>query len=279
MNGEMKRKLSTLGMLLMGILAFTQSPYELCWKTEGLLVGSASLMAGVSLVLNTHLIPLTIEEVEGLNAQDINWFDRSATRQFSSKANRRSDFGEIVPIALGAVSSFVLPAISSNSASYWQEMGTLLVMWGEVNLVSATGTHLLKSGTKRTRPFVYNPKAGLEAKLSVSARKSFISGHTTASAANMFFLATLFSDYFPESKLKPYVWGLAAAIPAWTGFERYLAGKHFPTDIISGYVFGAICGYFIPQMHKPKMSKKGMNLAFYPYANFNQNGLEMVLKF
>ena len=263
----------------MGILVFAQSPYELCWKREGLLVGCASIMAGATLALNAHLPPLTIEEVEGLNAQNINWFDRSATRHYSSKANRRSDFGEIVPIALGAVSPFVLPAISNNNASYWEEMGTLLVMWGETNLVSATGTHLLKSWTKRTRPFVYNSEVGIEMKLSVNARKSFISGHTTASAANMFFLATLFSDYFPESRLKPYVWVLAATIPAWTGFERYLAGKHFPTDIISGYVFGAICGYFVPQMHKTKASNKAINLTFYPYASMNQNGLQMVLKF
>ena len=87
MNGEMKRILSTLGLLLIGIHAFTQNPYELHWKTEGLLVGSATIMAGATLAINAHLIPLTIEEVEGLNAQDINWFDRSATRQFFFSLN------------------------------------------------------------------------------------------------------------------------------------------------------------------------------------------------
>ena len=69
------------------------------------------------------------------------------------------------------------------------------------------------------------------------------------------------------------------AIPAWTGIERYLAGKHFPTDIIPGYIFGAACGFFIPHLHRTGKTGNVVNLDIYPYSNFGQNGLQLVLNF
>ena len=275
----MHRFLTFLIITLAGLPSVAQIPYQVDWKKDGLLMGSTGVMAGITLIINNQLSPLTIGEIEGLNEHDINWFDRNATLHFSSTANRRSDYGEMVPIAIGAVSPFILPVISGKIEGYGKEMFILLLLWSETNLMSATGTHLLKNWTKRARPFVYNSEVGLEIKQSISARKSFISGHTTASAANMFFLAKVFSDYFPQSKLKPYVWGVAVVIPAWTGFERYLAGKHFPTDIVSGFAFGALCGYLIPHMHKVKSSNKESNLVLYPYTRLNQYGLQMVLNF
>lgn len=275
----MYRFLAFVSITLLGIPSFAQIPYQVDWQKDGLLVGSTGLMAGITLIINNQLSPLTTEEIEGLSDQDINWFDRNATLHLSSAANRRSDYGEMVPFAIGAVTPFILPVLSGKIEGYGKEMIILLLLWGETNLVSTTGTHLLKNWTKRARPFVYNSEVGLEMKQSISARKSFISGHTSASAANMFFLAKVFSDYFPQSKLKPYIWGVAVAIPAWTGLERYLAGKHFPTDIVSGFAFGALCGYLIPHMHKEKSSNKESNLALYPYSKLNQYGLQMVLRF
>ncbi len=275
----MHRFLAFVIIAVTGLPSVAQIPYQVDWKKDGLLMASTTVMAGVNLIINNQLSPLSIEEIEGLNVHDVNWFDRNATLHFSSAANRRSDYGELVPIAIGAVSPFILPVLSRRIEGYGKEMFILLLIWSETNLMSTTGAHLLKSWTKRARPFVYNSEVGLEMKQSISARKSFISGHTTASAANMFFLAKVFSDYFPQSKLKPYVWGVAVAIPAWTGFERYLAGKHFPTDIVSGFAFGALCGYLIPHMHKEKSSNKESNLVFYPYSRFNHYGLQMVLKF
>lgn len=275
----MHRFLVFVIITLAGIPSVAQNPYQVDWKKDGFIMGGTGVMAGITLIINNHLSPLTLGEIEGLDEHDINWFDRSATKHFSSAANRRSDFGQNVPIAIGAVSPFILPVLSGKIEGYGKEMFILLLLWSETNLMISTSTHLLKSWTKRARPFVYNSDVGLDRKQSINARKSFISGHTSASAANMFFLAKVFSDYFPESKLKPYVWGVAVAIPAWTGFERYFAGKHFPTDIVTGFAFGALCGYLIPHMHKTKLSYKENNLVLYPYSRFNQYGVQMVLKF
>jgi len=275
----MKRLLLFLLIVLIADLVPGQSPYHLNWKTDGLLMGSSVAMAGITLAINSQLNPLTLQEIEELNPHNINRFDRSATKHLSIEADRRSDYGGSIPIAIGAISPFIFPVISKNSESYGNEMLTLLLIWCETNLVAATGTRMVKSWTKRTRPYAYNPDVSTEDKGSIKARKSFMSGHTSTSVANTFFLAKAFSDYFPESKYKPLVWGVAAAIPAWIGIERYLAGQHFPTDIIAGYAFGVMCGYFIPHMHKTRKANSELGLAIYPYSSFNQNGLQVVLKF
>ena len=74
--------------------------------------------------------------------------------------------------------------------------------------------------------------------------------HTSLSAAGSFFAARVFSDYYPDSKWKPVVWGAAVAIPAVTGYLRVRGGRHFPTDVIAGYAVGALAGWGVPALHK-----------------------------
>jgi membrane-associated phospholipid phosphatase len=65
--------------------------------------------------------------------------------------------------------------------------------------------------------------------------------------------------------LKPYIWGVAAAIPASVGYMRIKAGKHFLTDNLIGYGVGAAAGILIPELHK----KANKNLQIYPSTSFN----------
>jgi membrane-associated phospholipid phosphatase len=69
-----------------------------------------------------------------------------------------------------------------------------------------------------------------------------------------FSLAMMYADYNPKSKLKPLVWSLCAAFPIATGALRYKAGKHFWTDVITGYVMGALIGVGVPYLHSQKLS-------------------------
>lgn len=275
----MHRILLLSPFVLCALHAPAQGPYQLKGKLEIPLLGSAAVTAGAALVLNERLMPLTELELAGLNAEHINRLDRGATNHYSSAANRRSHYGERIPLALGAVSTVVFPVVSRDHQTFAGEWLTLLVIWGEANLVSASVTHLAKNWTKRPRPYVYNPEVGQEVKMTAGARQSFMSGHTNASAVNTFLMAKVFSDYFPGSRFKPVVWSVAAAIPAWTGIERYYAGKHFPTDIISAYAMGALCGYFIPQLHKKWEGAGTGNLRIFPVSGYESTGLCMVLEF
>ena len=83
-------------------------------------------------------------------------------------------------------------------------------------------------------------------------------------AANTFFAAKVFSDYYPDSKWKPVVWTAAATIPAITGYLRVKGGRHFTTDVITGYAVGAAVGYLVPHFHKKKKAK---GLSFYGGVN------------
>ena len=46
------------------------------------------------------------------------------------------------------------------------------------------------------------------------------------------------------------VWSMCAAFPILTGVLRYKAGKHFWTDVITGYLAGAVVGLATPYVHR-----------------------------
>jgi membrane-associated phospholipid phosphatase len=76
------------------------------------------------------------------------------------------------------------------------------------------------------------------------------SGSTAYSSAMTFAAASMFADFHPKSKYKPYVWIAAAVIPATIGYLRYRSGMHYPSDIMIGYVVGASVGMAVPFIHK-----------------------------
>lgn len=267
----MKKNLLILFLLFQVAIGIAQSPYQLTRKTDAIIGGSILTLAGIDLILNANLEPLTHEQILELDASQINRFDRWATKQNSSAAGHRSDIGQNAPIIAAMGSTLLYPCISKNGGSRVIEFMTIATIFLETNLVNSGITEMVKSSVKRTRPYAYDPERSLESKLSKSTRKSFFSGHTSASAANSFFLAKVFSDYYPESKWKPAVWAVAAAVPAWTGLERVLAGKHFPTDVIVGYLVGASCGYIIPHLHRKEM--KGLEMGY------TGNGLALTYSF
>jgi membrane-associated phospholipid phosphatase len=122
-------------------------------------------------------------------------------------------------------------------------------LWFQTNLSTLMLTDLVKNSLRRNRPFVYNAQAPLIDRMESDARKSFFSGHASMTACNTFFAAKIWSDMHPNSKLKPWVWTAAAAVPAYAALQRVQAGKHYPSDVIVGLAVGAAMGYLIPQIH------------------------------
>ena len=139
-----------------------------------------------------------------------------------------------------------------------------MLMYGETFFLNAGINLIAKTTVQRTRPYVYNPDFSEEIKVKPNARMSFYSGHTSMTAANTFFFAKVFADYFPDSRLKPFVWAAAVTIPAITGYCRVQAGKHYLSDVMVGYGMGAAIGFLVPQLHR--RSDKDANLTFFPGA-------------
>ena len=120
----------------------------------------------------------------------------------------------------------------------------------ETLLINTALTDFTKVTFKRTRPFVYNEFVEINKKLTRRARNAYFSGHTSTVASMYFLTAKMYSDYYPDSKMKPFVWSAAVLIPATTGLLRVKAGKHYFTDVLTGFLVGAAVGYLVPEIHK-----------------------------
>lgn len=227
--------------LLFAALPLQAQPFSLDWKREAWIGGAGLALLAANLGLSAGMEPLGHSAISLLDPQDIGRFDRSAAFRYSPDAALRSYFALAGAGALAGAAGMLTPSRD------WPVLG---LIWLETNLTALGGTLVFKNGVRRARPFAYNPAVPQDLKTRKSARRAFFSGHASLAAANTFFAAQVFEGYFPESRLRPLVWGLAAAIPAWTGLERYLAGQHFPSDILAGYAYGALCGWLIPRMHR-----------------------------
>lgn len=230
-----------------------QSPYEFNWKKETGYLAVGGISSGLGIYLRSQTTVLTISEIERLNGTSINSFDRIATDKYSASARNASD--------VFWAGSHVLPLLFLANKKSRKDFSTIAALYGETFLINGGITSLTKYTIRRSRPFVYNDIVPIEKKLEKNARTAFFSGHTSFTAANTFFIAKVFSDYYPDSNWKPLIWGLAATIPAATGYFRVAGGKHFPTDVITGYVVGAAVGFLVPHWHRKKAKDNG--LTFY----------------
>jgi len=219
-----------------------QSPYTLKWPTEAYHVALGGITLGTGLIISSSINGLTEEELALLDRNSINSFDRGATYNSSSSARTASDI-----LVSG---SFLLPLTLLAPKDTRKDFGKIAALYGETTLVIVGLTYLTKVVVLRTRPYAYNEDFSLATKKSLGAHFAFFSGHASFTAANCFFTAKVFSDYFPDSKLKPYVWAGAIIIPAATGYFRVAAGRHFPTDVIAGYIVGASVGILVPHFHR-----------------------------
>ena len=142
-----------------------------------------------------------------------------------------------------------------------REALVISVLYLETFSLNGGLTQLTKNLAKRSRPYAYNPGVPLELKLGSDARKSFFSGHTSSTAASCFFAATVWSDLYPDCDWNPVVWSLAASIPAVTGYLRVHAGRHFFTDVATGYAVGAAIGWWVPALHESaRLRKTGLTV-------------------
>lgn len=231
--------------------AQVQNPYSLSWKTDGSIAGYSVVSIGTFFIVNSKVNPLTPTQIADLDVNSINSFDRNTTKNYVPSIDKSSDFAVAGACVLSAgICGLVALDNSDSKQVFWNQATTLAVMCAEVNMVNSLTTNIIKSSVLRTRPYVYNSSVPMDDKTSIHARKSFFSSHTSVTASNSFFMAQVVSDYYPNTWMSYSAWGVAAALPAAIGYMRVKAGRHFPSDVISGYAFGTACGILIPYLHK-----------------------------
>ena len=249
-----------------------KNPYNISLKRElpYLITGTALAASSYFIFHNDKVTPYTVEEVNNLNRNDVNSFDRSATYNNSNSAKNASDiilFGSLV----------LMPSAFLYHHHTREDIGSLLVLTYEVLSITYGVTNIVKSVANRTRPYAYNPNLSYEERTDRESRFSFFSGHTSATASLSFLWAKVMTDYHPDMArgYKIGIWSFAALLPATTGYLRVKAGKHYPTDVITGYAVGAATGWLIPQMHL----NKNDNVNFFTGRMYDVSTIGLSLKF
>tara|TARA_B100000809_G_scaffold245041_1_gene271600 strand:- start:1536 stop:2420 length:885 start_codon:yes stop_codon:yes gene_type:complete len=247
-----------------------QSPYSVSLKKETpyLATGLGLLASGIFLKSINEEAPFTTDELTNLDASKINSFDRGAVFNNSSTARANSNY----TLMAGAL----LPLCFLSNHNTRSDFIPLLVMGAEVYTITSTLALNSKYAFNRTRPLAYNSEFSNELRTGKTSKLSFFSGHTAQTAGFSFFMAKVITDYHPDMRksFKVIVWSGAVALPALTGYFRIKGGKHFNTDVITGFAVGAAIGWLIPQLHK----KKESNLSVAPFNYNNANGLSLTLK-
>ncbi|MFC5283354.1 phosphatase PAP2 family protein [Pedobacter alpinus] len=257
--------------LMVNNQSFSQStsPYETSFKYDGPAVAAGLGLTYLGFTFVKNKSDLTPTELAGKSKEDVFFVDRFAAGNFRDKADKDS----YIPFYGSFAVAPIVALIDKNQRSHY---GQITVLFLETMSAAAASFTITAGLVQRSRPLVYNTSLLPEDRLDKDEQRSFFAGHTTATAAATFFAAKVFSDFNPDSKLKPYVWAAAAAVPALVGYQRLRAGKHFLTDNLLGYGVGAACGILIPQLHK---KTNQTNISVSPVMGFNYQGMGLTYKF
>jgi membrane-associated phospholipid phosphatase len=226
--------------------------YKLEWGSDGIIIGSGVATAVPAFLMNLNDEKLPENDILALNKNDINFLDKFASDFYSPEI---SDFSDILLWSSVFAPGFLL--LSSDVRAEWLETGT---MYAETMILAYGLPHLVKGLIPRYRPFTYNSDAPMSARTEADAGRSFFSGHTTIAFASAVFISKVYSDMYPNSEYRAYVWGASLLLAATVGTLRVLSGKHFPTDVLTGAVVGSALGWLIPELHRNKGSNTHLGL-------------------
>lgn len=181
-----------------------------------------------------------------LDPADVPAFDRVALGNWDTKAHNASN----VLFALTAGGSLAVGILNQHGQDPLLPAAITL----ESVLLSSGLTDLVKELAARPRPYAYDPDLPEELRRDDEAYVSFWSGHTANTAALTFSTAMMVQRSDASPGLKTGTWIGAATLPAAMGLLRVKAGRHFPTDVLTGYAIGALVGVLVPYFHRAEKS-------------------------
>jgi membrane-associated phospholipid phosphatase len=215
--------------------------------------------------------PPTVSEIDNLKTIDINVIDRCAIYPYSESLDKKSYYPFYASIPLPLIYFFTQKKTRNDFAKL------VLLYWEAMSITGLLGTSATFH-VDRYRPYAYSSETSMEKKTGSIVKNSFYSGHVQIVATPTFFIAKVFSDYNPDSKIKWVFYGGASVITGVTAYMRLAGGEHFPTDILLGTMTGALAGILVPQYHKPN-SQNGPAMSLLPFSSGYVNGVAMKYKF
>jgi membrane-associated phospholipid phosphatase len=231
------------------------------------LAGSAWTLYAFSKIYDRD--PSSIEKIQSLRTNNIPGFDRWAADIYSEKAAEASD--------LFFYGSMPLPILLMLDKKIRKDAGKIALLYLEA--MSVTGVIYSGSSylTSRYRPYAYNPEAPMDLRIRGGAKNSFFAGHVALVGTSTFFMAKVFSDYHPDSKIKWMPYTIASVATGATAYLRHRGGRHFPSDILIGTALGPLSGILIPHFHKNK-NVEDRNFTILPFTG-KASGISIVYNF
>jgi len=199
--------------------------------------------------------PNNNEKISELTPGDVWWLDRGATRQVPSDAPKYETIS--TKLMRGAMFAPAILLADPKVRNIWQDYSLLYFEAQSVNAMAYLAGAI---PVRRLRPFMYNQDERFERKTGRNTTNSFFSGHASVVATSTFFMVKVYYGLHPEAKNRVLFYSLAAIPPAATGYCRYKAAKHFPTDILTGIAVGALTGILVPELHK----EREIPVSFFP---------------
>jgi len=243
------KKIIILPLLLLTLnsLAQKEFPYKLKPITDGLITATAVASYGTSLILNKNKTIISESYINSLNSNDLNKLDYPSIKNYSPEWAKYSDVSLAGTAVIAGGISF-LPMKK-------KEFFILAIMYAETAGTSIGINYAVKNMKDRARPMFYGSQISMEEKIEIDSHhkdglKSFYSGHTSFAFTNASYISKVVFDLYPDKNWKYLVAGTAYVTASSIGYARWKAGKHFPTDIITGAFAGTLIGWAVPQLHK-----------------------------
>ena len=246
-------------------------PYKVNHKIEVpiTVVGLGAIMYGYSRL--PARTTMTEEEVLALDPNDVNAFDRPVldfpTSGYESAQNTSDALLNTMVFA---------PALLLLDKEIRGDWDDFLTLYFQSHLAGSILYQACAYTIERPRPLIYNEELSMELRTGHNSNNSFFSGHVSTTATSSFFMAKVYSDYHDLTSLQKVLIYTAAAIPpAAVGYYRIRAGKHFRTDVITGFVVGTLTGILVPEFHK----RKDSGWSFVPVYSREMRGVALNLRF
>lgn len=205
---------------------------------------------------------ISITTLSELDPDDVPRFDRLALRQDPDKAEEARKFSDV------AITSFpLLPVLLFFDKDMRRDFLDISIVYAEAQIAvmnvyswSFIGPEFIE----RFRPVTYYDDVSVEERMWGGNRNSFYSGHVSTVSTTTFYMAKSYLDYHPEFRHDWLLYSVASIPPAFFGYKRIQALKHFPSDILAGYVIGAAAGYFWPELHKKGNGTMNVSILYEP---------------
>jgi undecaprenyl-diphosphatase len=131
----------------------------------------------------------------------------------------------------------------------WKNFGYYVLFTAVLILLCDQTANLFKNGFQRLRPCNDEEIKGIIRVVKSSSSFSFFSGHATNSMATAVFTYMILKKYYKHSYL-------LFLFPLIFAYSRIYLGLHFPTDIATGYAFGATFGFICYKLYQKYILKQ-----------------------